>query len=79
MDKIKDKAKLILFILAAVVYNAAAAYGSGMEKEPEHISKYQVEVRNSWFYVNGEKFFVKGVNYCTWRPGKSPGEPNSVD
>ncbi len=33
---------------------------------------HKVEVKNGWVYVDGEKFFVKGVVYEGWRPNQSP-------
>ena len=31
------------------------------------------KIKDGWFYVNGEKFFIKGVGYSPCRPGISPG------
>ncbi len=38
-----------------------------------------VEIKGDWFYVNGEKFFIKGVNYQAYRPGQSPGDHDKVN
>lgn len=38
-----------------------------------------VEIKNDWFYVNGEKFFVKGINYHAYRPGQSPSDGDKVN
>jgi hypothetical protein len=46
-----------------------AASSAPLKKE--NLSR--VEVKHGWFYVDGEKFFVKGVVYEGWRPGESPG------
>ena len=32
----------------------------------------RVEIRDGWFYVDGERFFVKGVGYSPARPGTLP-------
>ncbi len=32
----------------------------------------QVEIKDDWFYLNGEKIFVKGVGYGGWRPNQLP-------
>jgi hypothetical protein len=39
----------------------------------------KVEIKDGWFYVNGEKFFVKGVNYEGYRPGESPVDGDKVN
>src|SRR3989338_3261129 len=38
-----------------------------------------VQIKGDWFYVNGEKFFVKGVNYQAYRPGQSPMDNDKVN
>ena len=32
----------------------------------------RVAVREGWFYVDGERFFIKGIGYSPTRPGKLP-------
>ncbi|MBI4355408.1 MAG: hypothetical protein HY597_03010, partial [Candidatus Omnitrophica bacterium] len=32
----------------------------------------RVEIRDGWFYVDGERFLIKGVGYSPWRPGTLP-------
>lgn len=36
----------------------------------------RVEVKDGWFYVDGDRFFVKGIVYEGWRPHQAPGEDN---
>lgn len=31
-----------------------------------------VEIKGNWFYVNGEKFLIKGIGYSPWRPHELP-------
>lgn len=33
----------------------------------------KIEIRDNWFYLNGEKFFINAVGYAGWRPGQWPG------
>ncbi len=51
--------------------------GGSFAKQAEDV--YKVEIKDSWFYVNGEKFFIKGINYCGFRPGESPQDLDPVD
>jgi exo-beta-1,3-glucanase (GH17 family) len=40
----------------------------------------KTEVRNSWYYINGERFFIKGIGYeIGARPGQNPGRDTIVD
>ena len=32
----------------------------------------EVEIKDGWFYLNGEKIFIKGVGYGAWRPNQLP-------
>jgi len=45
----------------------ANAYGN-----KSHGQRRQVEIKGKFFYVDGEKFIVKGINYSPWRPGTGP-------
>lgn len=46
---------------------------SGLQAaEPEEPPKPAVEIRGDWFYVNGEKFLVKGIGYSPYRPHELP-------
>lgn len=31
-----------------------------------------IEIKDGWIYIDGEKFFVKGVGYSGWRPHQLP-------
>src|SRR4030043_150552 len=36
-------------------------------------SSTKVEIKNNWYYINGEKFFIKGIGYeIGARPGQDP-------
>lgn len=32
----------------------------------------KIQIKDGWFYINGEKYLVKGVAYSPWRPGELP-------
>jgi len=51
----------------------------GMASAEVNNNRIKTEVKDGWFYVNGERFFIKGVNYCGWRPGESPHDLDPVD
>ena len=74
----KGRIKLIVLILTCIACNFITAIGSP-EKNVGDISKYEVEIKNGWFYVNGERFFIKGINYTGWRPGESPHDLDKVN
>jgi len=38
----------------------------------QQVSMPQIEVEGDWIYVDGEKFFVKGMGYSGWRPHQLP-------
>ena len=39
---------------------------------PEQPAKKVIEIKGDWIYVDGERFFVKGVGYSGWRPHQLP-------
>jgi len=45
----------------------------GLQAAEESIeSPPSVEIRGNWFYVDGEKFLIKGIGYSPWRPHELP-------
>ena len=43
-------------------------------------SKTKLEIKNSWYYINGEKFFVKAIGYeIGARPGQHPYQGAKVE
>jgi len=66
---------IFLSIYSLFFLGAMGLRGSGKINN----NSYKIEIKNGWFYVNGERFFVKGVNYCGWRPGRSPHDLDNVD
>ena len=43
-------------------------------------SKTKLEIKNSWYYINGEKFFIKAIGYeIGARPGQHPYEGAKVE
>jgi hypothetical protein len=38
----------------------------------EEVAMSVIEVRGDWIYVDGEKFFIKGIGYSGWRPHQLP-------
>ena len=63
----------ILFLSLAFA-GLAMASGEGVPRQ-----KNGVEIKDGWIYVQGERFFVKGVGYGGWRPGQSPERLDQVD
>ncbi|KPK42450.1 MAG: hypothetical protein AMJ78_02600 [Omnitrophica WOR_2 bacterium SM23_29] len=63
-------------------YEVCAVYGDGKEGDKVKIKvatkykyiprKEKVEIQYDWIYVDGEKFFVKGIVYSPYRPGRDP-------
>jgi exo-beta-1,3-glucanase (GH17 family) len=42
-------------------------------------SSTKVEIKDNWYYINGEKFFIKGIGYeIGARPGQNPYEDSIV-
>ncbi len=70
MRKILNMARMALLITGMSCFMSAFALASDFGK---------VEIKNNWFYVDGEKFFVKGVNYEAYRPGQSPDNGDKVN
>lgn len=64
------------------IYEVSAVYSDGKESEKVKINvvtqtasasgKGRVEIKGDWIYVDGEKFFVKGVAYSPYRPRRDP-------
>jgi len=48
--------------------------GSVVQEYPssEKSAMHKVTVKGDWFYVDGERFLVKGVGYSGWRPHQLP-------
>jgi len=43
-------------------------------------SKTSIELKDNWYYLNGEKFFIKGIGYeIAARPGQHPYEDEKQD
>ncbi|MDA3893613.1 MAG: hypothetical protein PF517_18260 [Salinivirgaceae bacterium] len=43
-------------------------------------TRTNVEIKDNWYYINGEKFFIKGIGYeIGARPGQNPYEDTIVD
>jgi exo-beta-1,3-glucanase (GH17 family) len=66
---------MYVLIIASILLVGAAGSAICAEKG----GRRKVEIKDGWFYVNGEKFFIKGINYTGWRPGKSPHDLDKVD
>ncbi|MBU1133717.1 MAG: hypothetical protein KJ569_02245 [Candidatus Omnitrophica bacterium] len=70
--------KITVYILIFV--SVAACCGTANITFAERdISPIKVKIKNGWFYVNGEKFFIKGINYEGYRPGESPHDQDKVN
>jgi hypothetical protein len=47
---------------------------------PEKVKTTTVEIKNGWYYLNGERFFIKGIGYeIGARPGQDPYRQNISD
>ena len=55
---------------AQTVFPAMPATGDATTKGTA--TPRRVEIRDGWFYVDGERFLIKGVGYSPARPGKLP-------
>ncbi|KPK41660.1 MAG: hypothetical protein AMJ78_04925 [Omnitrophica WOR_2 bacterium SM23_29] len=63
-------------------YQVAAVYSDEKESEKIEIKvatktkstprNEKVRIEGDWIYVEGEKFFVKGIGYSPYRPGRDP-------
>lgn len=63
-------------------YEVSAVYSDEKESDKVEIkvvtkTKFtprneKVEEKDDWIYVEGEKFFVKGIGYSPYRPGRDP-------
>lgn len=58
---------LLLFILLIVILRGNFAFSS------QKVSNNNIEIKDSWLYLNGEKFFINAVGYAGWRPTQWPG------
>ena len=65
---------IVVFFAMSLFSNYSAILANGAKQDT-----YKVEVKNGWLYVNGEKFFVKGIVYEGWRPNQSPEHLDRVD
>lgn len=70
---------LIIAMYILILANIALMVDVGGVISAEEDGCVEVEIRDGWFYVNGERFFIKGINYCAWRPGESPHDLDPVD
>lgn len=74
--QIKRISLVFLFLSAPIfIISSVSKAVSGQNKQ----EIFNVEVKDDWLYVNGEKFFVKGVVYEGWRPNQSPDRLDRVD
>ena len=66
------RARLLLLCLAPVLAPCAACSAAEPES-PDVATETRVELRDGWFYINGEKFFVNALGYeIGARPGQNP-------
>jgi exo-beta-1,3-glucanase (GH17 family) len=70
---------LIIVIYILIIINIVFMAGVGGVIYAEEESRVNVKIKDGWFYVNGKKFFIKGINYSGWRPGESPHDLNPVN
>lgn len=70
------KLRYIIIMLAAFfsIFTSPLLKVNGGEQ-----SSNKVEIKNGWLYIDGERFFVKGVVYEGWRPNQSPHRLDRVD
>lgn len=63
-----------LFILSLIIL-AGCSSPSGNQ-----VSSAKVEIKDGWYYLNGEKFFIKAIGYeIGARPGQDPYKDSIVD
>ena len=53
-------------------FGTVAKTGTPETTPVEQPEKRVIETKGDWIYVDGEKFFIKGVGYSGWRPHQLP-------
>ena len=53
-------------------FGTVAKTGTTETTPVEQPEKRVIETKGDWIYVDGEKFFIKGVGYSGWRPHQLP-------
>ncbi len=59
------------FSLLCLISFLGLVWGSGSLAQ-EEVSPKRVEIKGDWFYVDGDRYLVKGVGYSPWRPNELP-------
>ena len=70
MQSIKIK---MSYLLAALLVTLGTACAHTTLQDSEKSSKTRLEIKDGWYYINGQKFFVNAVGYeIGARPGQHP-------
>ena len=67
--------RMILLAAVMVFYTVCAPCASAAGKPPEQAPGSRIEIKDGWYYLNGQKFFVNALGYeIGARPGQHPYE-----
>jgi hypothetical protein len=67
--------KIYLLTAASALFAVAAACTYAEEQKPEQAAEARVEIKDGWYYLDGQKFFVNALGYeIGARPGQHPYE-----
>ncbi len=65
------KSYLLALLIFTFVFTGALALDN--PQEPDKKLKSELEIKNGWYYINGQKFFVNALGYeIGARPGQNP-------
>jgi len=70
---------LFLAVFAQTLPLCASSYAMASEDRSPADPVSRVSIKGDWFYVDGEKFFIKGIGYSPYRPGQKPGDDVPIE
>ena len=72
--------KSYLFVALLVMFGVVGAHSHAAPQEPEKSSPPLLELKDGWYYLNGQKFFVNALGYeIGARPGQHPYEKRTSE